>query len=393
MTLFLIMVGLIIIVGIVENYIHNNNLKNIDLKIHVNGTRGKSSITRLIAGALREAGYKTIAKTTGTQPRLIDENGDEETINRWGIPRIVEQMKIISKISQRKPDALVMECMAISPEMQWITENKMIKSNIGIISNVRLDHTDKMGASLEEIAETLSLSIPTEGELITSDQDFYQYFKNIANTKNTNIHLGKPEDVNDDYLKKFKYPVYKENIACALQVSRYLNIDDKIAIKGMQKAKPDPGTLRFFRYSINNKNIYLINAFAANDYISTLKTWNKWKEWYQFNDYKHLPIIGLYNNRSDRSFRLKQLAKLRNNINFKELIIMNNKLFYINKFFLNNFNIEVNIKKKSQNNATLLKDLITKYNSDIILFGLGNTKYQGMDMINFFSKNGVEITC
>lgn len=387
------MVGIIIIVGIIENYIHEDNLKNIDLKIHVNGTRGKSSITRLIAGSLREAGYKTIAKTTGTQPRLIDENGDEETINRWGIPRIVEQMKIISKISKKEPDVVVMECMAISPEMQWITENKMIKSDIGIISNVRLDHTDKMGDTLEEIAETLALSIPAEGELVTADQDFYQYFKTTANEKNTTTQLANADEISDDNLKNFDYPVYKENIACALQVSRHLNIEDEIAIRGMQKAKPDPGTLRFFQYSINNKNVYLINAFAANDYISTLKTWNKWKEWYEFNEYKNLPIIGVYNNRSDRSFRLKQLAKLRKNINFEELIIMNNKLFYINKFFLNNFNIEVNIKKKSQDNANLFKDLMTKYNSDIILFGFGNTKYQGMDMINFFSENGVEITC
>lgn len=387
------MVGIIIIVGIIENYIHENNLKNIDLKIHVNGTRGKSSITRLIAGALREAGYKTIAKTTGTQPRLIDENGDERTINRWGIPRIVEQMKIISKISKKEPDALVMECMAISPEMQWITENKMIKSDIGIISNVRLDHTDKMGDTLEEIAETLALSIPAEGELVTADQDFYQYFKTTANEKNTNTLPANADELSDYYLKNFDYPVYKENITCALQVSRYLNIEDEIAIRGMQKAEPDPGTLRFFQYSINNKNVYLINAFAANDYISTLKTWNKWKEWYEFNEYKNLPIIGVYNNRSDRSFRLKQLAELRKNINFEELIIMNNKLFHINKFFLNNFNIEVNIKKKSQDNDNLFKDLMTKYNSDIILFGFGNTKYQGMDMINFFSENGVEITC
>lgn len=387
------MVGIIIIVGIIENYIHEDNLKNIDLKIHVNGTRGKSSITRLIAGALREAGYKTIAKTTGTQPRLIDENGDERTINRWGIPRIVEQMKIISKISKKEPDAVVMECMAISPEMQWITENKMIKSDIGIISNVRLDHTDKMGDTLEEIAETLALSIPAEGELVTADQDFYQYFKTTANEKNTNTLLANADELSDDYIKNFDYPVYKENIACALQVSRHLNIEDEIAIRGMQKAEPDPGTLRFFQYSINNKNVYLINAFAANDYISTLKTWNKWKEWYEFNEYKNLPIIGVYNNRSDRSFRLKKLAELRKNINFEELIIMNNKLFHINKFFLNNFNIEVNIKKKSQDNDNLFKDLMTKYNSDIILFGFGNTKYQGMDMINFFSENGVEITC
>jgi hypothetical protein len=36
----------------------------IPVRIHVNGIRGKSSVTRLIAAALREAGIRTVAKTT-----------------------------------------------------------------------------------------------------------------------------------------------------------------------------------------------------------------------------------------------------------------------------------------------------------------------------------------
>ncbi len=387
------MVGIIIIIGVLENYYHQNNLKKIELKIHVNGTRGKSSITRLIAGALREAGYKTMAKTTGTQPRLIDTKGQETPIKRWGIPRVIEQMRMISKISKEKVDAAVIECMAISPEMQWVTENKMIKSDIGVISNVRLDHTDKMGKSLAEIADTLALSIPENGQLITAEQNHFHFFKEKADAKNTVSHLVSPDIVKDDYLEDFDNPVYKENIACALQVTRLLDIDDKTAIRGMQKAEPDPGTLRFFKYSQNGKNIFLINAFAANDYESTLKTWQKWQEWYEFDKYKNIPIIGVFNNRSDRSFRLKQLAGLRQDINFKKLIIMDNRLFNLNKFFLNNFEIEVDIKRKSKSTKEFLDELITKHNNDLILFGFGNTKYQGYKMIEFFSKNGVEITC
>ncbi len=388
------MIGIIIIIGIIENYHHKNNLKKIKYKIHVNGIRGKSSITRLIAGALREAGFKTIAKTTGTQPRLIDENGQEKTIKRWGIPRVVEQMRIIGKITKKKPDAVVMECMAISPEMQWVTENKMIQSNIGVISNVRLDHTDKMGENLEEIADTLSLSIPAKGELITADQKFYKFFQKKAAERDTKIHLIELEEIDKVFLNDFNFPVYEENIACALKVTRLLDIDDQVAIRGMQKAEPDPGALRFFKYERNAQNIYLINAFAANDYESTFKTWNKWKEWYGYENYKELPIIGVFNNRSDRSFRIKQLLDLRKDIDFKELVMMENRLFNLNKHFLNHFDIEFNIKKKNKSISQLLDELGSKYeDKDILLFGFGNTKYQGMDMINFFSENGVEIKC
>ena len=40
-------------------------------RIHVNGIRGKSSVTRLIAAALREGKVKTLGKTTGTAARTI----------------------------------------------------------------------------------------------------------------------------------------------------------------------------------------------------------------------------------------------------------------------------------------------------------------------------------
>jgi hypothetical protein len=72
---------------------------------------------------------------------------------------------------------------------------------------------------------------------------------------------------------------------------------------------------------------------------------------------------------------------------------MDNRLFNLNKFFLNNFEVDVDLKDKSKSTKEFLDELITKHNNDLILFGFGNTKYQGYDMIEFFSENGVEIKC
>ena len=43
----------------------------VPIRIHVNGSRGKSSVTRLIAAGLRESGLRILAKTTGSRARLI----------------------------------------------------------------------------------------------------------------------------------------------------------------------------------------------------------------------------------------------------------------------------------------------------------------------------------
>ena len=89
-----ILIILLVTFGIIEFQIHLQSLNNIPLRIHVNGTRGKSSVTRLIAAGLREAGIKTYAKVTGTSPRVIDNRGIDRIIHRLRLPSIGEQVRL-----------------------------------------------------------------------------------------------------------------------------------------------------------------------------------------------------------------------------------------------------------------------------------------------------------
>ena len=61
----------LVLAGVLEASVHGRRLSRIPIRIHVNGTRGKSSVTRLIAAGLSASGLRTYAKTTGTRPRLI----------------------------------------------------------------------------------------------------------------------------------------------------------------------------------------------------------------------------------------------------------------------------------------------------------------------------------
>ena len=76
---------------------------------------------------------------------------------------------MISWFSKDNPEALVMECMAIQPQYQWVSEHKIIKSNYGVITNVRPDHLEEMGYSLTHIAKSLSNTIPFCKKLFTSE--------------------------------------------------------------------------------------------------------------------------------------------------------------------------------------------------------------------------------
>ena len=165
--ILLLLVG----IGLIESYYHQISLNNLAIRIHVNGSRGKSSVTRLIAAGLRAGGLKTIAKTTGTAPRIIDQTGIDRIIHRLRSASIGEQVRLLRNFSKQKPDAIVIECMAVNPQYQWIAEQKMIKSTISVMTNVRPDHLDEMGYTIYDNAMSLSNTIPFNGDFVTILED------------------------------------------------------------------------------------------------------------------------------------------------------------------------------------------------------------------------------
>ena len=65
--------------GVWEWRRHARNVARIPIRVHVNGTRGKSSVTRLIAAGLRAGGVRTFAKTTGTMARRCSREASSGT--------------------------------------------------------------------------------------------------------------------------------------------------------------------------------------------------------------------------------------------------------------------------------------------------------------------------
>jgi len=98
--LLLSLLILFIVIGRIEWVNHMRNIDSIPLRIVVNGTRGKSTVTRLLGAALKAGGYKTLAKTTGTKPRIVINNQIEKPVIRPGRANIHEQLSITRKAIQ-----------------------------------------------------------------------------------------------------------------------------------------------------------------------------------------------------------------------------------------------------------------------------------------------------
>ncbi|MET8129412.1 poly-gamma-glutamate synthase PgsB [Streptomyces sp. NPDC005065] len=269
--------AILLIAGIVEQRRHFSNLDRIPTRVLVNGIRGKSSITRLCAGALRGGDLVTVAKTTGTAARFIHPDATEEPVYRkFGIANVVEQIGIVRRAASYNPDALVIECMAVMPALQEINQSKLIRSTIGVLCNVREDHLAEMGPTLDDVARSLCRSMPEGGICVTAEQERFDILQEEADARDCKLIYADPETVSDEELRGFSWFTFKENVAIALTVAELLGVDRETALQGMYDAPPDPGVLSVERYRTHDdKRLRFANVFAANDPESTLMNINQ----------------------------------------------------------------------------------------------------------------------
>lgn len=262
--------------------------------VYVNGIRGKSTVTRLIDAGLRAGGWTVFCKTTGTVPMTIGVDNVARPLHRRGRANIKEQLQILHQAAREGADVLVLECMAVDPRLQWVTQHKMLRSDIGVITNVRLDHTAEMGETLAEICDSLSNTIPEGGCLFTADRNFFpQLCKNSA-AIGCRAELALPTGTEP----ALDFP---ENMALALAVCRHLGVAEETALSGMKLYQPDPYALSLHR--MPGGGIF-INGMSINDPQSTQLVFHRLLA--QFG-WSPEALILLVNNRPDRGYRTEHM--------------------------------------------------------------------------------------
>ena len=371
------------IAGILEFQYHLRSLDAIPLRIHVNGTRGKSSVTRLVAAGLREGGLRTFAKTTGTAPRVIDSEGKDRIIHRLRLPSIGEQVRLLSYFASERPQAVVMECMAVQPQYQWIAEHQMVKSHIGVITNVRPDHLDEMGPTEDDVAYSLCNTIPVDGILITGEDQKKDILKEVASSNRSDLIFSDDKSVTNDELDKFTYMEHPSNVAVALDVCKEAGISRDIALAGMHKVQPDLGALVAWNLDMNEKRLQFVNGMAANDPVSTLQIWK-----FVIDRY---PAVGgtcvFFNSREDRPLRTRQMIELTlEEIKPDHFIIRGDKVTSAVKG-LSHHSPKTDVKvigldEPLNEVVNLLEDLP----NDTLIYAIGNQVGAGQDILQLISE-------
>ena len=268
--LALTLVGLAGLVG--ERIRLERRRKVIPLLIAVTGTRGKSSVTRMLAAVLRVGGRRVLAKTTGSEATLVLPDGSERKIRRRGPPSIIEQKRIIKLAAQLGVDAAVIEVMSIHPENHVVESRRLLKPDLVLVTNFRVDHTAALGATREAVASVLALDVPPGARVLVSRSECLPTFRTSVEDEGgelIEVPAGKSSTLRGGDPTAATYR-FGENLDLVWAAAQALGIDDRSIHAGIDRSRGDIGSLRVWRHQQDGlQPCFLVNAFAVNDPEST----------------------------------------------------------------------------------------------------------------------------
>lgn len=358
MALVLILFIVLICYFLVENHIHNKNLSKIKMRILVNGTRGKSTITRLLVIALNESGIKTIGRSTGSEAQIINPDGSVENIIRKRSARIYEMIGFFKKAASENVECVVVECMALQKENQKAIRDKLVRPTDVIICNTFVDHVPEMGTSEHSTAEVLACSVP-EGVNLFVAENYYDGLK-------CNIHHINVDDVQENK------GVHPSAISICKAFLENKNINTEYLDYAVDNFIPDKGLLSEFKIGDNS---LFVPSFSVNDLTSMKATIEKWKKVSCGSD-----IYVIFNNRDDREYRILLFDDV-----IDELGDDISSLYVIGDF---KNKVAAHFSKKKKAVAISPKELYEKIinSKDSIYIGLGNIRGDGEKVIELIAQ-------
>lgn len=320
MWLVIVLFVLILCAGFYERLHLKRLSEKVELRILVNGTRGKSSTARMLIAALNGCGIKTFGKTTGSEACFIFPDLSEEPVPRKrGIRMVHEHTLLFEKAVKCNSQAVVCECMAIREESQRLIGETLVRPSITIITNARVDHVDQMGDTEESTAEVLCKCVGQSKDVYTADSVVATCLKTCCSA--ASIHLSGPlrDDLRSE-LKRFTFPVYEENLCLVLDVCKSLGLDEGKVLGSVIDAVPDSGMTG--QTEVDGHTV--INGFASNDPKSATLL---------FDGLDPESVTVIYNNRSDREFRLPIFRTLLTEMKITDLVVIGDNIVKCRRFF------------------------------------------------------------
>jgi poly-gamma-glutamate synthase PgsB/CapB len=352
--------------------------------VTVTGTRGKSSVVRMLASILREGGFKVVAKTTGSEAQFVIPDGSVQDVRRRGMPSVLEQKKALRTAAKLGADYLIAEIMSIRPENHIVESCQILKPDIVLFTNVRRDHVDAMGQTEEEIARVLRLDIPRAAKVYVSEK--YRGSVEDGNEGSPSHRVVSVQPgLSDSLLQKtpeLGKLEFGENLDLVVALARDLKFDEETIARGVLNTSYDLGKFRIWMYRDGGKEIFLANAFAANDPESTMKVLEKTREVLAPRIAGMTGVLSLRPDRGDRT--LQWIRSLRNGMaeHFRKIYVTGDGAEVLRRRVKG-----VEILRSREPERTTNHIAATMEEGEV-LFGFGNIVGAGRALVEYWKEVG-----
>ena len=274
-------------------------------RVLVTGSRGKSSIVRLLHAAMNAQGIKTYARITGVVPRELNPDGIR-TISRSAGAHVKEMRWWLGKLPAGA-QGVVMENSAINAEFQGLA-GRWLQPQITVLSNTVPDHQELWGPGSDNAAGVLAGGIPKHGKVvITEANNTDPHLLNLLSSRHCEVVVAQPASLAGEDFKRI-------NLGLAHTVIEQLGLATEPALQTMLAVEPD----HYDFHIANHHGVEMAMAFSANDITSTRALFHSlnWSP-----DETHL----LYNHRADRPGRFKSFISWLNRTGWKDVFIIGDK--------------------------------------------------------------------
>jgi gamma-polyglutamate synthase len=347
-------------------------IKAIRYRFHVNGTRGKSSVTSYIAAGLRASDIKTFAKITGIIPTIIHPDGSEEAIRRKGPARVHEQFAMIKKAYKEQCESMALECMSLHPENQRV-ESLALRPTIYVITNIGEDHFEEMGKSIEERVTSICSAIPKNGIVVTIEDSNLSLIAQWGAKKNARLITAK------DFTTGISLPdgIFAQNINLALTAIEASGLDTSAAKTAIIEYASQQKSL-LTTAQTGAKEYFFLNGFAVNDPPSADSFINSWLNTLSGT----FDIYIILNTRSDRPERTKLFsAWLVGGNNFAGVLVTGNHRKAAMRM-LKKAALPLHVASSAGEAIAQMDAIAASSDKKCLFIGIGNIADTGFEIIN-----------
>jgi poly-gamma-glutamate synthase PgsB/CapB len=284
------------------------------------GTRGKSGTERLKAALFQGLGHETLVKTTGCEAMFIHAipgvPAREIFVHRpYDKATVWEQRDLLELARRLRVRVFLWECMALQPELVSLLQSQWMRDDFSTITNAYPDHEDVQGPTGYDVASVISEFVPTNGNLLTTEEQMLPLLRERARERGTKLHAvdeREAELLPEDLLARFPYREHPRNVALVAALARALGVPRSIAIAEMaDHVVADLGALNESRaVPYLGRTLSFINGMSANERTGALGNWRRCGlDAHEPDAEPATRIVTLVNNRGDRVARSEVFAR------------------------------------------------------------------------------------